>query len=391
MEEEETKEEVQEKAKEELTIAFESDSSSILSKLKDVRYNSDISILRFHEIEIGGEVFAAVTHLLKSGRKWDHVEFVDCENPTIVAMIISITMIVTNVKSLKYGSYCLPNNILLALSAALQANAPTQSLQLDTCITIQAATSISMGLSDNTQIWTLDLTGCDFAGSIDTMEALCNGLAKNSTIRTLKLSGCGLDDQLVAIFIRHGMKNHSAISELWLDGNYCRNVALEALGEMLEVETTKLSVLSLNSQGFESGDEQFDMASIAKALEKNATLNHLDLSNDCTILGTAKLLDPLILSKILKSNKSLSVLDLSNNCLDDKDLNLIIEGLEVNETLEAIQLGSNNITELGLTDFLDRVDDMKGLKRVGFSGNLFEEPGIRILYESFPVSISTDF
>jgi hypothetical protein len=373
-----------------LVIAFQSDVPSILSQLEEARYNTDILSLRFQEIELGGKVFASAAHLLKSGRRWEHVEFSDCSNPTTVSMIISIAMIIANVKSLQYGAYRLEDNVMLALSAALQANAPTQSLRLDTEITLSAANSISTGISENTQILTLDLSGCEFT-NVDCLAALCKGLANNSTIRTLRLSGCGLDDHLVTVLIRRGLVNHSALSELWLDGNYCRNKGLAAVAEMLQVETNKLATLSLNSQGFESGDEQFDLSILAAALKTNVTLKYLDLSNNCTILGTDRLLDPSIVKVMLKTNKTLAVLDLSNNCLDNEDLKQIIEGLKANSAMEAIQLGSNNITEDGLTNFLDNLEGMKGLKRVGFSGNLLEEYGIRMLYESFPESVSTDF
>jgi Ran GTPase-activating protein (RanGAP) involved in mRNA processing and transport len=112
--------------------------------------------------------------------------------------------------------------------------------------------------------------------------------------------------------IKDLQKNWS-LEELDLGYNRCGASALAAPSTLLQSKNAKLSKLCLEYQ--DTGDQRFDVTSLAIALCKT---------------------------------KALKYLDSSGNRLDDENMSIIVAVLPNNKTLESLHLWNNNITDKGV-------------------------------------------
>ena len=149
---------------------------------------------------------------------------------------------------------------------------------------------ISKLLEENDTLTDLNLRRNKF-NSIS-LEYLSNGLKKNSTLKILNLSFCDID--------YYGIK---AFSEFLKENKY--------------LNTLKMNENMINNKGFQY---------FAECLQENCSLTSLDLAFNDRFSSKS-------VSEFICENDTLEELNVAGNQWDQKDFNLILEGLENNRSL----------------------------------------------------------
>ncbi|PRP87838.1 hypothetical protein PROFUN_04312 [Planoprotostelium fungivorum] len=319
-----------------------------------------------------------------------------------------------------------------SFSLAIQNNKNIKTLMLRDNLKGQQAEIIYAGLTLNTSITHLDLTG----SCIDEREATEIGecLKRNQTIQILNLTDTRLGVK-GGEAISNGLGENSSLIELVLAGNDVGN-SIEGILKALKAKS-KLQVLNLQANNI---DTEHGMT-IASYLKSNSSLTELDISeNPLSTGGIAVVLNalkdrpvqtklhmnicieappehilPLIDTIVSSLKEKLSALSLSGNGLTREMLSLLINMLQVKSTklvylnlagsgndnmnLDDINnlietLSSNNCLEVlnlsycgigtegaqMMADFLRRDTT---LTKMILKGNTIETSGIQALYQTF--------
>ena len=164
-------------------------------------------------------------------------------------------------------------------------------------------------------------------------------IKSNKSIITLKLIDCNLgcnseDKDINAIAT--SLKKHPTLESLDLSKN-CIGKGADNIGSAIK-DNTKLTELKLDSCGMGADG----VSSILEALTQNKTLKTISLSNnDIKTKNNKKI--AIALSKLLEKNTTLQNLDLSSNGIDDSGVIALASGLAKNKTLVTLNLDANVI------------------------------------------------
>jgi hypothetical protein len=191
-------------------------------------------------------------------------------------------------------------------------------------IPIEAMHLLGDGLRATTFLETLNLSQAVVEN--DVLLVLADSLAVNSSLTTLNIFGCDLSDDLVALLMD---SIPQSIQELYLGRNRCRALGIRTICNFLESNDCRICKLSLYEQQLVDGEEGMDLSTLASALERNI---------------------------------SLECLNLSYNKLDDEDMQFLAIALTQNATLRELTVHNTGISDRGMEEFCSRLPDMKGLK-----------------------------
>ena len=230
------------------------------------------------------------------------------------------------------------------------------------------------GLQYNTALVKLNLSNtCVTAIGRKTLKSLAKMLQLNTSLTHLDLSlnfNKGFSDPVICC-IFEGLQHNTALVKINLSNIGITAVhpdIVKSLKEMLQVNKTLTHLdlsgnISLPSLVFEF---------IFQGLQYNTTLVNLNLSNSCvTAIGRKTLKS---LAKMLQLNTSLTHLDLSfNKAFSDPFACCIFEGLQHNTTLVQINLSNTGITGIH-PDIAKSLKEMllvnKSLTHLDLSGNI---------------------
>ena len=183
---------------------------------------------------------------------------------------------------------------------------------------------------------------------------LGESLKRNRGLKTLNISDCDIDDQGMKS-LASALNMNGSLQMLDLSWNRAvTGIGFMALGESLKrnrgLKTLDISDCSIDDQG---------MKSLASALEMNGSLEELDLSGNRVVTGIGFM----ALGESLKRNRGLKTLDISYSSIDDQGMKSLASALEMNGSLEELNLrGNGAITGIGLMALGESLKRNRGLK-----------------------------
>jgi Ran GTPase-activating protein (RanGAP) involved in mRNA processing and transport len=263
----------------------------------------------------------------------------------------------------------------------LKSNHSLKSLSFTKCvISVEGFQCLARGLSCNTSLETLDLSHTDM-GDLGVI-ALVDGLGINKTLEVLDLSyNCVLTQSGRDAIGR--LMCYNVLRELMLadtEESVCASILASGLSDNHSLEKLNLQSAFRGSEGPET------FLALCESLRGNTTLRYLNVrGNDVPldeVCTTALKLDTMSLETLdldysdltscgiaalaegLQGPCTLKELTLMACELDDPGLLLLGEALTTNDTLEVLDVRSNNFTHSGASQFFDLLSQMKGLKSV---------------------------
>jgi Ran GTPase-activating protein (RanGAP) involved in mRNA processing and transport len=244
-----------------------------------------------------------------------------------------------------------------------------KKLEVAGTISLSCMQAISEGLKQCKSLQELALLSTLDSQNVST---LIDGLKANTGLRALKfIKSTLMEDSIDSLveFFRHNAK----IEEVSLD----RCIASESdLVALLTSLTDLLTLKELSIAGIACGEEI--RLALLNLIRQN-TLSRLSLRGLGSTGGNG--MNELLMSHALSDNHSLRILDLSGNSLDDHTLEILIETMRSNATIEEVRLQENCITNKGACILGRRLHELRGLKRIFLHKNEFNENGIKaILY-----------
>jgi Ran GTPase-activating protein (RanGAP) involved in mRNA processing and transport len=245
-------------------------------------------------------------------------------------------------------------------------------------------------MSDNEDFTDVDSDNHDALG-ITGLAEVASALYQNPYIEGLEVSANGLDDLASAVTLRELLRRNKTITRLIIDSNtFGNNVgAVRCIAGGFRTNTT-LQVLDLSScklgdQGLsilaESlGQQKRSLVHLnlsinhityggLRALVDNATLafstlTHLNLSCNSILDEGATFLAETLRLQTLTSLKDLGLLGCD---ISDDGLAALVSALEENETLQVVDLESNDFTNEGYLALASSLPNIKGLRQIDFS------------------------
>jgi Ran GTPase-activating protein (RanGAP) involved in mRNA processing and transport len=225
----------------------------------------------------------------------------------------------------------------------------------------EQAESLHQGLQQTKKLRTLRLN--HFRFSMGSLVEVAGGLHVNTSLQTLDLANNRLNDKTLCTIFQ-SIQGHPSLGELDLNVNYIRRRGLLALAKLLNSKDCRLNRISLELNRIETVDAFLDE---------------------------------------LTRNTSLATLSFSRNYLTSASISLIISHVYKLESLEDLNLSSNNIAQ---TLELSNVPSVphKSLKRLDLSMsgmtldtidellcNLYRFPGLQVLDLSHNRTVSLHF
>ncbi|NWR83931.1 LRC34 protein, partial [Furnarius figulus] len=199
-------------------------------------------------------------------------------------------------------------------------------------------------LQINSTLEKLDLGDCDLG--LQCLIAIATALSQNKTLKAINLNRPLLYSQQEenTVHIARMLKNNSSLVELHLSKHEMKNFGVERLCE---------------------------------ALYENSSLRYLDLSSNKITCDGVK-----FLGELLKRNQTLVILDLKANRIEDDGAMYLSEALSLhNRTLQALSVGSCNISGKGLTALSNAIKSNMILSYMYIWGNKFDEGACRSFSE----------
>ena len=270
----------------------------------------------------------------------------------------------------------------MALGESLKRNKTLKTLNISSCgIDDQGMKSLASALEMNGSLEELNLTGNDAVTGIGHM-ALGESLKRNKTLKTLNISSCGIDDQGMKS-LASALEMNGSLEEMNLSGNRVgTGIGYMALGESLKrnrgLKTLNISYCDI--------DEQC-MKSLASAFEMNSSLAVLDLSWNNAVTGIGLM----ALGESLKRNRGLKTLNISHCGIDDQGMKSLASALEMNGSLEELDLGWNDaVTGIGLTALGESLKRNRGLKSLNISYCSIDDQGVESLASALEMNGSLE-
>jgi hypothetical protein len=293
--------------------------------LQKIRTNTSITELTLLDISFENHQLEQILGLFSYDRRqWQELSFSSCSGA--VERIIDA---VTQDKCGRLRFYgC---GMTLAIAEALKRGLESPFIPLvelswseGGSIPIESMYLLGDGLRATTFLETLNLSQAVVEN--DVLSALANSLSVNSSLTTLNIFGCDFSDDLVALLIDSIPRS---IQELYLGRNRCRTLGMRAICNFLESNDCRICKLSLYEQQLVDGEEGMDVSTLTSALERNISLEYLNLSY---------------------------------NKLGDEDMQYLAIALTQNATLRELIVQNTGISDRGMEEFCSRLPDMKGLK-----------------------------
>ncbi|KAJ8976667.1 hypothetical protein NQ317_004685 [Molorchus minor] len=166
-------------------------------------------------------------------------------------------------------------------------------------------------------------------------QALMQGLIFNQTLTELDLSNCQIDDE-GALCVAKLLGSHPTLKILNLSNNCIKQLGAEGIGfTLLQESCAQLDVLNLrlNPLGNE-GTLGIMRALVRCDIPKEVSMSGVLFDDDT----------PMKVGKMIKINKGLKKLDLSNNWFGEDGGTDLVEAMEINTTLEWLDVRDTDIT-----------------------------------------------
>ncbi|KAG0324918.1 hypothetical protein BGZ99_001277 [Dissophora globulifera] len=247
---------------------------------------------------------------------------------------------------------------------------------------------IAKALAKNTSIKELDLSSNRITSS--GIEVLCNALmfnrtltrlclqsnnikkagapflatllAKNRVIRHLNIGSNGLGNE-GCVLIAEAVRFNRALSSLSLDMNEMGHVGATAMAAALQ-SNRHLMYLYISHNNI--GDQ--GLADMCESLKRNNSIIGLDLEMN-QICNGQSLVGMQALADVLKVNTCLRELNLSYNIFTGEAIQSLMEGVDLNSTLESIMLTNCCVATEGALAIAEILPSAKGLQNLGLTAN----------------------
>ena len=211
---------------------------------------------------------------------------------------------------------------------------------------------------------------------------IADTLRHSNCLKALDISHCGIDDQ--------GMKSLASALEMngsleWLnlsENHSVTDIGLMALGESLkrngELKTLNVSLCGIGDQG---------MKLLASALEMNGSLEELNLIGNHSVTGSGVM----ALGESLKRNRVLQKLSISRCGIGDRDMKSLTSALEMNGSLEELDLSWNHaVTGVGLMALGESLKSNGALKTLNISYCDIDDQGMKSLASALEINGSLE-
>ena len=228
-------------------------------------------------------------------------------------------------------------------------------------------------------VLTLDLRNDNLSNGVVHIAEI---LIHSNCFKTLYISCCRIDDQGVKS-LASALETNGSLEELNLIGNVAiTGIGLMALGESLKrnrgLKTLNISYCCIDDHG---------MKSLASALEMNGSLEELDLRGNYAVTSIGLM----ALGESLKRNKGLKTLNISYCCIDDQGMKSLASALEMNGSLEELDLSRNvAITGIGHMALGESLKRNRGLKTLNISYCCIDDQGMKSLASSLEMNGSLE-
>ena len=209
----------------------------------------------------------------------------------------------------------------------------------------------------------------------------CVCLTTNSDF-IAKLGNCSLDEYRVSFLVKE-LSSCSLKPLLTLDlrnDNLSNGVVhiSEILIHSNCFKTLNISDCDIDDQG---------MKSLASALEMNGSLEELNLRGNVAITGIGLM----ALGESLKRNRILKTLNISECCIDDHGMKSLASALEMNGSLEELNLRWNDaITGVGYLALGESLKRIRGLKTLNISDCDIDDQGVKSLASALEMNGSLE-
>ncbi|XP_065896177.1 NLR family CARD domain-containing protein 3-like [Dysidea avara] len=249
---------------------------------------------------------------------------------------------------------------------------------------------ISTCLKDNCTLTKLDLLRIKIAS--EEAKKIAEVLEVNKTLQKLDISLQCIDDE-GAMAIGESLKNNTTLQDLSIaisnNGivTFLRTIEkntglvkldlssiwiLPSSGEIVNALTSylcnnaTLQELNLSSTRF------YEFEKIAEALHINTTLQKLIISyNHCHHWGR-------VIGNLLQNNRTLLELDVSN-CNIGKDVEEISKGLEVNNSLQSLNISHNYLQDVGINCLREGLKVNSALQKLDLTENFIVKEGSMLI------------
>ena len=264
---------------------------------------------------------------------------------------------------------------LTTLGESLKRNRGLKTLDVSDCgIDDRGMKSLASALEMNGSLEELNLRGNNAVTG--------DGFMALGALKTLDISFCSIDDQGMKS-IASALEMNGSLEELYLSWNDAvTGIGLMALGESLKrnrgLKTLNVSDCSISYQS---------MKSLASALEMNGSLRELNLSENpvVTDIGLTAL------GESLKRNGALKILDISHCCIDDQGVTSLASALEMNGSLEELNLSRNRaVTGIGLMALGESLKRNRGLKSLDVSYCSIDDQGVKSIASALEMNGSLE-
>ena len=252
------------------------------------------------------------------------------------------------------------------------------------------AKDLASGLQSNSTLVYLDLSAN--LGGDSVAVALAQALESKCALKYLDLSHCVAQrpppfifadsDEVRVEMIGHlggralakALQVNCTLTHLDLNGNYIGDSGALALGEALQTNYTLTELFLEDNMIGESGAE-----ALAKALQSNRTLTHLNLGNNQNTGDSAAV----AVAKVLQSNGSvLTRLNLSFNDISCSGAKDIAEALQSNRSLTHLGLSNNAIESFGAIAIAKALKSNRTLTHLHLEGNGIGDSGTKELVQA---------
>ena len=265
-----------------------------------------------------------------------------------------------------------------ALSNMLRTNTTLRALNLrfSRAVDLQA---ICAGLTSNTSLAYLDLSGCKLTATAESGRALTDMLQTNTTLKSLKLDHDVISNE-GAVYLAQGLAQNRGLETLSIAWCWIST----AVVELAEALKTNKCLLSLDISGNKDVGERF--VHIVRSLQVNSTLRDLkagwcDIAHTAIVDIVRSSLESLDLShnpiggegaehiaQLVTNSCSLYQLNLEGCGIRDRGVECLASSLEGNTSLEILHIGGNRFTDTGLLALGRSLKRNKALKTLDVAG-----------------------
>ena len=257
----------------------------------------------------------------------------------------------------------------LAIAAdALAQNKSLQYLNLShNCLTPKVIEALSASLVSNTTLTYLNLSHNAQHRQIEAGTAISLILENNRIITILNLANMSLGSEgLSKIFV--ALLQYTALRDLNIAANGLDASSMKQLAALLSSEEVAIKRLNISANAITNEG----LSMLVDSLEKNSSLQHLELSN----IGNIGKEGGKYLAILLKCNKSIMIIDISKNRLGFLGMQLIAESIKENQSLSQIKIEGNNLEEAGCIFTAKALEVNKSLSMLDLGGNNVQSTGV---------------